>query len=99
MLWIVWEETLAVSGGQGIGIDNLVFSSGPPSLTVQQAGSSAAISWPQMFATYSLQYNNTDISNPAGWQTMTQTPTVVEGINSVTVPIIQGTQQYFRLKQ
>ena len=99
VLWIVWEETLAVSGGQGIGIDNLVFSSGPPSLTVQQAGSSAAISWPQMFATYSLQYNNTDISNPAGWQTMTQTPTVVEGINSVTVPIIQGTQQYFRLKQ
>ena len=98
MLWIVWEEPLAVSGGQGIGIDNLVFSSGPPVLAIAQTNSSVALSWPQMFTSYTLQFNNTDISNPADWQPVLQTPDVFEGINTVTVPIT-GTQQFFRLKQ
>jgi hypothetical protein len=98
VLWLVWEETLAVSGGQGIGIDNLVFSSGPPTLAIQQSGSSVALSWPQMFSNYTVQYNNTDISNPSAWHTLNQTPAIVEGINTVTVPIT-GAQQYFRLAQ
>ena len=98
VLWLVWEEPLAVSGGQGIGIDNLVFSSGPPSLAIQQSGSSATISWPQMFTAYFLQYNNTDITKPADWQTSLQTPVVFDGMNTVTVTN-SGTPQYFRLKQ
>ncbi len=99
ILWIVWEEPAPVSGGQGIGIDNLVFSSGPPALTIQAAGSSVAISWPQMFTAYTLQYNNTDISNPGGWQNYAlQMPAVFEGINTVTVPIAGTQQYYFRLK-
>ncbi len=102
ILWIVWEETTAVSGGQGIGIDNLVFSSGPPRLSIQQTNvsgvNSVAISWPQMFTSYSLQYNN--VARSTGWQNLTVTPpvtgTVSEGMNIVTLPAT-GTQQYFRL--
>ncbi len=51
-----------------------------------------------MFSTYTLQSNNMDISNPADWQNYSQTPTVLEGINTVTVPVIAGAYQYFRLK-
>jgi hypothetical protein len=98
MLWIVWEQPLAVGGGQGIGIDNLVFSSGPPVLAIAQTNSSVALSWPQMFTSYTLQSNNTNISNPADWQPVLQTPAVSEGINTVTVPI-SGAQQFFRLYQ
>jgi hypothetical protein len=98
ILWIVWEETTATSGAQGIGIDDLVFSSGPPVLTIQRTGSSVAISWPEMFTGYTLQSNSTDISQPADWQTYPQTPTVFEGINTVTVPVLPGAYQFFRLK-
>jgi hypothetical protein len=98
ILWIVWEETTATSGAQGIGIDDLVFSSGPPVLTIQRTGSSVAISWPEMFTGYTLQSNSTDISQPADWQTYSQTPTVFEGINTVTVPVLPGAYQFFRLK-
>ncbi len=67
-------------------------------MTIAQTGSSVAISWPEMFSTYTLQSNNMDISNPADWQNYSQTPTVLEGINTVTVPVIAGAYQYFRLK-
>jgi hypothetical protein len=96
VLWIVWEETTALSGGQGFGIDNLVFSTGSqPALTIQPADSSVHIAWPQMFADYTLQYN-TNLANTNGWQAVTQTVTVVEGINIVTWPV-GGTQTFFRL--
>jgi len=98
-LWLVWDMTSAAGSAQGIGIDNLVFSSGPPTLSIQQAGGSVAVSWPQMFSSYTLQYNNTDISNPAGWQNYTgQAPTVSQGINTATIPVTPSVQ-YFRLKQ
>jgi hypothetical protein len=103
ILWIVWEEPTAVSKAQGIGIDNLVFSSGQPRLSVQQTNvsgvNSVAISWPHMFTSYVLQYNN--VASPTGWQNLTVTPpvteTVYEGMNIVTLPAA-GTQQYFRLR-
>jgi hypothetical protein len=92
-----------LSKAQGIGIDNLVFSSGQPRLSVQQTNvsgvNSVAISWPQMFTSYALQYNN--VASPTGWQNLTVTPpvteTVYEGMNIVTLPAA-GTQQYFRLR-
>jgi len=99
ILWIVWEETTALSGAQGIGIDNLVFTSGMPgmSLSIKQMGSSVVLSWPQMFTTSTLQYNPS-LANPAGWQNVLQggqMPVVVQGMNTVTLPI--GTQEFFRL--
>jgi len=100
ILWIVWEEPTALSKAQGLGIDNLVFSSGSPSLSIQQTNvsgtHSVAISWPQMFTNYNLQYNASSLANQAGWQNVTQTPTAYEGMNTVTLAAT-GTQQYFRL--
>ncbi|MGP8200266.1 MAG: immunoglobulin domain-containing protein [Limisphaerales bacterium] len=102
ILWIVWEETTALSGAQGIGIDNLVFSSGGPSLSISETNisgvNSVAITWPQMFTSYSLQYNSS--ASASGWQNVTISPPVAEttyqGMNIVTMPA-SGTQQYFRL--
>ena len=99
ILWIVWEEQTALSGAQGIGIDNLVFSSGPPSLgitTTNVSGvPSVAITWPQMFTSYTLQYNST--AKSTGWQNVTGgTMTVAEGMNILTLPA-GSTQQYYRL--
>jgi hypothetical protein len=97
VLWIVWEETTAISGGQGIGIDNLVFSTGTqPTLAIQPADSSVNLTWPQMFTAYTLQYN-TNLANTNGWQTVTEPVTAVEGINTVVWPI-GGTQVFFRLE-
>jgi hypothetical protein len=97
ILWLVWEMTETVSKGQAFGIDNLVFTSGPPtsSLSIQQDGASVALIWPNMFNN-TLQYN-TNIANSNGWQTLTpQTATVSNGMNIDTV-LISGTQEYFRL--
>ncbi len=100
ILWIVWEETTAVSGGQGIGIDNLVFTSGPPpnSLQIAQQGANVALSWPAMFTGYTLQ-SNTNLANTNGWVNVTQTvnnTTNIEGMTVVTQPIAP-TQEFFRL--
>jgi len=97
ILWIVWEETTATSGGQGIGIDNLVFTSGTPdlSLSIKQVASSVVLSWPQMFTSSTLQYNP-NLANPNGWQNVTQAVTTVQGMNTVTWPV-SGTQEFFRL--
>jgi hypothetical protein len=98
VLWLVWEETTAVSGGQGLGIDNLVFSSGPATLWMTQTNvsgvPSVTLSWPQMFTSYTLL--STPQLGPANWQPVGQTPTVSEGINYVTLPINPG-QQFFSL--
>jgi hypothetical protein len=98
VLWLVWEETTTVSGGQGFGIDNLVFSSGPPTLWITQTNvsgvPSVTLAWPQMFTSYTLL--STAQIGPANWQPVGQTPTVYEGINYVTLPINPG-QQFFSL--
>ncbi len=96
IIWLVWEETLAVSGAQGIAIDNLVFSTGTqPTLHLNQTGSSVVLSWPQMFTGYRLQ-SNTNLANPGGWQTVSPTPTVIEGMNTVT-NAIGGGKVFYRL--
>lgn len=97
ILWIVWEEVTIQSGAQGIGIDNLVFSTGiQPSLNVQQAGSSAVVSWPAMFAGYTLQQNS-NLNNPNGWVNVGIMPTAFEGMNFVTNSV-GPTQMFYRLK-
>jgi len=90
ILWLVWEETNTLSGAQGIGIDNLVFSSGPPTLGITQttvAGvPSVTLSWPQMF-TSSVLVSSASLSSAAAWSPVGLTPTVYQGLNYVTVPI------------
>lgn len=97
VLWIVWEAPTALSGGQGIGIDNLVFSTGSqPTLLIQQSNSALNISWPQMFTNYTLQ-SNTNPANHQGWQTVAQTPIAKEGMNTLVWPT-GSSSVFFRLK-
>jgi hypothetical protein len=97
VLWIVWEAPTSLSGGQGLGIDNLVFSTGTqPALAIHQISSSINLDWPQMFANYFLQ-SNTNLANTNGWQTVTQAPTVKEGINNLVL-LIGSSSTFFRLK-
>jgi hypothetical protein len=97
ILWLVWEETNSVSGGQGIGIDNLVFSSGPPTLAITHTGPTVTIYWPAMFTSETLQYNTSNVANSAAWQSVNLSSLVVtNGINTITLPT-SATQEYFRL--
>jgi hypothetical protein len=101
VLWLVWEEPLAVSGGQGIGIDNLVFSSGPPTLGITRTNVSGVPSvtlfWPDMFTGYTLQ-STTQVYNPNSWATASGGTLVdFQGINSYTIAINPGADEYFRL--
>ena len=93
-LWLVWEMTSAAGSGQGLGIDNLVFTTGAPTLTVQPSGTSVSLSWLPMFTGYTLQYNSLDISNPADWLPVVGSVTT----NSISLPVA-GAQQFFRLKE
>jgi hypothetical protein len=97
ILWIVWEETSALSGAQGIGIDNLVFTSGSPTLSIQETNvsgtPSVTLSWPAMFSSAVLQ-STTSLSSP-NWQPVGGTVNTLDGINSVTVPI--SGDNYFSL--
>jgi hypothetical protein len=103
LLWLVWEETTAVSGAQGLGIDNLYFSatgSGSPALAIQKSGSSVILSWPSQPAGYFL-YFNTSGNIYGSWQPYTAiTPVLnsVTGIYSVTIPIAAGQDVFFRLQ-
>jgi len=99
-----------LSGAQGIGIDNLVFSSGPPSLEItpgqpnlsytnnsQISGSGkVTLSWPAMFSSSTLQ-STANLGPNAVWQAVTNKPTAWQGMNYVTLPI-SGTQQFFSLE-
>ena len=96
ILWLVWEETNSISGAQGIAIDNLVFTTGnQPSLQINRTGSSVVLSWPQMFAGYTLQ-STTSIANKNSWQTVSPAPTVFDGMNLVT-NTVGGVNEYYRL--
>ena len=68
----------------------------PASLTIQQSGTNAIISWPAAAAGYTLQ-GNSDLSQATGWSAA-GTPTVSNGSNIVTVPLTNSAQ-FFRLKQ
>jgi hypothetical protein len=96
ILWLVWEETNSISGAQGIAIDNLVFTTGTqPALKVNQTGSSVVLSWPQMFAGYTLQ-STTNIANKNSWQPVSPPPSPFDGMNLVT-NTISGPGEFYRL--
>jgi hypothetical protein len=103
LIWLVWEEQFPVSGGQGIAIDNFVFSSGPPAIqsnTYDPVGNNAIVSWPQMFLPATLQYNTSASStgwhNVTGGTLSTNYDGPLAGCVSLTIPA-GATQQYYRL--
>lgn len=95
VIWIVWEMPTAQSGAQGDGIDNFVFSSGPPTLAISQAAGNVVISWPAMFMAFSLQ-SRSDLTT-GSWSSVTGgTLATVDGINYLTLPA-SNAQTYYRL--
>lgn len=68
----------------------------PASLSIQQSGTNAIISWPAAATGYTLQ-GSTDLSQANGWSTA-GTPTLSNGSNIFTVPLTNSAQ-FFRLKQ
>jgi uncharacterized repeat protein (TIGR03803 family) len=79
-----------------------VFSiSFPPQLTLAAAGPNSILTWPTNYVGfdytgYTLQ--STTNLYPAAWNTVSQSPVVVNGQNTVT-NLMPGTQQFYRLIQ
>jgi hypothetical protein len=102
-LWLSWRMTDPAGKGQGIAIDDLVFSagvsptSGQPQLSIRQSGSSVVVSWPSSFSTYQLQATSApSVAN--SWSMVPQPVIVNNGSNTVTIPLAQS-DQFYRLKQ
>jgi uncharacterized repeat protein (TIGR03803 family) len=68
----------------------------PAPLTIAAAGANLILTWPTNFTGLNLQ-STTNIDSPI-WTTHSAVPSVVDGQNAVTNPIL-GSQQFFRLSQ
>ncbi len=73
----------------------------PPQLTIAPAGTNVILTWPTNTlgfpAGFALQ-SATNLVSPAGWSTVSPSPSVVNGQYAVTNPI-PGTQKFYRLSQ
>ena len=67
-----------------------------PQLTITSSGPNSVLTWPNSASGLTLQ-STTNLAVPV-WATVSGTPVVVNGLNTVTNPI-SGTQQFFRLSQ
>jgi hypothetical protein len=101
-LWLTWQMTDATGKGQGLAIDDLLFSAAmdqiapATQLAVQVSGSNVVLSWSAVLTGYQLQ-SNLDLSQAGGWGPVSQPVIVTNGLNTVTLPI--GKTQFFRLKK
>jgi hypothetical protein len=97
--------TLAVSEvadlvGNTMAVANLTFVAGEggvPRLAVSYSDDYVNVSWPAPSTGFILE-QSANLSNPAGWTAVTQTPAVVNGRNTVVVTPGPGLKAY-RLKQ
>ncbi|HLH53478.1 MAG TPA: immunoglobulin domain-containing protein [Verrucomicrobiae bacterium] len=102
-LWLSWRMDDPTGKGQGLAIDNFVFSAAPgqtgsgPELAIHQSGGNVILSWPTAASGFQLQ-SNSSLSSPSGWSAVSLPVSSNNGTNSVIVPI-GGAAQFFRLKQ
>lgn len=64
-------------------------------LAIMPSGANVTLFWPANDASFTLQ-STTDLASPASWTAVPQAPVVVNGQNSVTLPV-SGTKRFFRL--
>ena len=96
-LWLTWQMASDASGGQGLGIDNLTFSANgaPPSLNIaMETNGMLTISWPSWLVGYTLQHNDTDISQSNQWVNVTGPLYTNLYWNYFSVPITNQAQFY-----
>jgi uncharacterized repeat protein (TIGR03803 family) len=67
-----------------------------PQLTITCSGPNSVLTWPNSATGFTLQ-STTNLAAPV-WSTVSATPAVVNGLNTVTNPV-SGKQQFFRLSQ
>jgi hypothetical protein len=68
-----------------------------PVLTIARAGPNLVLSWQAPSPEFVLEVN-TNGMRPADWTAVSQTPTIVHGMNTVTLNV-SGGHQTFRLKR
>jgi uncharacterized repeat protein (TIGR03803 family) len=97
---------LAISGntlygtaiGGGIRGGGTIFSiSLPPQLAITASAGNVILTWPTNVAGLTLQ-STPSLTAPAAWTPVSSAPIVLNGLNTVTNPMI-GAQQFFRLSQ
>jgi len=90
----VYGTTLV--GGSGGG--GTIFSiSLPPQLAITASGPNVVLTWPTNVAGLTLQ-STPNLVSPVVWTPVSPGPVVVNGLNTVTNPMI-GSQQFYRLSQ
>jgi hypothetical protein len=101
-LWLSWQMVDPTGKGQGVAIDDLIFSAslgqGVPSplLSIQQSGANVFVTWPAAFSGFQLQ-ENSDLRAANGWAAVSQSVTVSNGLNTVVIPL-GPSAQFYRLK-
>ena len=82
----------------GAGGSGTIFSiSLPPQLSIVASDSNVILTWPTNVAGLSLQ-STPSLVTPVVWTPVFPTPTIVNGLNTVTNPMVIG-QQFYRLIQ
>jgi hypothetical protein len=69
---------------------------GAPMLFITKSGNNAILSW-SANATGFLLENNSSVTAPGGWMTVSPAPSPVNGTNYVTNAIVPG-NNYYRLR-
>jgi len=70
---------------------------GQPKLTIVPSGANVVLKWPSSATGFVLQ-STTGLASPVAWATNSAPPVVINGQNTVTIPI-SGPQLFFRLNQ
>jgi uncharacterized repeat protein (TIGR03803 family) len=89
--------TALIGGAFGQGTLFSVALSQRPSLTIIRSGLNVVLRWPTNVSGFTLQ-STTNLVSPAVWATVTPSPVVVSGQNTVT-NTTSGTRQFYRLIQ
>ncbi|EEF60204.1 glycoside hydrolase family 3 domain protein [Pedosphaera parvula Ellin514] len=82
---------------QGYSLQELEVYSPEPALSIATSGTNTVlIRWPLYLTGFGLQQNS-DL-NSLSWTSITQTPTVIVGMNEVVMPVSQNSSKFYRLK-
>lgn len=102
-LWLSWQMTDSTGKGQGVAIDDLLFSASasqvppPVQLSIQLLSTNVVVSWAAALSGYLLQ-GTSDPNLPGGWSAVSQPVFLTNGVSSVLIPL-GPTNQFYRLKK
>jgi hypothetical protein len=88
----------ATSGNNSMAVSGTGISTNPPPIVgAQIQNNNLILSWPTNTGVFTLE-STTNIASPAGWNPVSTAPTIVNGLNVVTNPMV-GLNRFFRLKR